>query len=89
MVIPPFLVVKGSFQGMAGLINFALIQKPGLAQQNKKRKNTTITSTFWDVLLPYFGLARRFSFTLAYNRINQEYSSLFIIVNNLIFMFSL
>ena len=30
-----------------------------------------------------------FSFTLAYNRISHEYSSLFIIVINLIFMFSL
>ena len=50
MVIPPFLVVKGSFQGMAGLLNFALIQRPGLAKQNKKGKNTTITSTFCDVL---------------------------------------
>ena len=30
-----------------------------------------------------------FSFTLAYSRISQEYSSLFIIVINLIFMFSL
>ena len=35
IVIPPFLVVKGSFQGMTGLPNFALIQKPGLAKQNK------------------------------------------------------
>ena len=31
LVIPPFLVVKGSFQGMAGLLNFVLIQKLGLA----------------------------------------------------------
>ena len=38
MVIPSFLVVKGSFQGMAWLLNFALIQRPGLAQQNKKGK---------------------------------------------------
>ena len=30
-----------------------------------------------------------FSFTLAYSRISHEYSSLFIIVINLIFMFSL
>ena len=30
-----------------------------------------------------------FSFTLAYSRISREYSSLFIIVINLIFMFSL
>ena len=30
-----------------------------------------------------------FSFTLAYNRISHEYSSFFIIVINLIFMFSL
>ena len=36
MVIPPFLVVKGSFQGMAGLLNFALTQRSGLAQQNEK-----------------------------------------------------
>ena len=50
MVIPPFLVVKGSIQGMARLKKFALIQRPGLAQQIKKRKNTTIASTFWDVL---------------------------------------
>ena len=38
MVIPPFLVVKGSFQGLAGLKHFALIQRPGLAQQIKKEK---------------------------------------------------
>ena len=38
MVIPSLLVVKGSFQGMAWLLNFALIQRPGLAQQNKKGK---------------------------------------------------
>ena len=31
----------------------------------------------------------RFPFTLAYSRISHEYSSLFIIVINLIFMFSL
>ena len=31
IVIPPFLVLKGSFQGMAGLLNFVLIQSPGLA----------------------------------------------------------
>ena len=42
MLAALLLVVKGSFQGMAGLLNFA--------QQNKKRKNTTITNTFWDVL---------------------------------------
>ena len=38
MVIPSYLVVKGSFQGMAGLLNFALIQSPGFAQQNEKGK---------------------------------------------------
>ena len=37
--------------------------------------------------LPWFNYW--FSFTLAYNRISHEYSSLFIIVINLIFMFSL
>ena len=51
MVIPPFLVVKGSFQGMAGLLNFALIQRLGLAQQNKKGKKTisspALSETFW------------------------------------------
>ena len=35
------------------------------------------------------GYASWFSFTLAYSRISHEYSSLFIIVINLIFMFSL
>ena len=50
MAIPPFLMVKGSFQDMTGLLNFALIQRSGLAKQNKKRKNTTNTSTFLDVL---------------------------------------
>ena len=48
MVIPPFLVVKGSFQGTAGLLNFALIQRPGLAQQNKKGKiPPALSGTFW------------------------------------------
>ena len=50
MVIPPFLVVKGSFQDMAGLLNFALIQRPGLAQQNKKGKippSPALSGTFW------------------------------------------
>ena len=50
MVIPPFLVVKGSFQGMAGLLNFALIQRPGLAQQNKKGEippSPALSGTFW------------------------------------------
>ena len=44
------LVVKGSFQGMAGLLNFALIQRPGLAQQNKKGKippSPALSGTFW------------------------------------------
>ena len=44
------LVVKGSFQGMAGLLNFALIQRPGLAQQNKKRKippSSALSGIFW------------------------------------------
>ena len=50
MVIPPFLVVKGSFQGMARPLNFALIQRPGLAQQNKKGKippSPALSGTFW------------------------------------------
>ena len=50
MVVPPFLVVKGSFQGMAGLLNFALIKRPGLAQQNKKGKtppSPALSGTFW------------------------------------------
>ena len=50
MVIPPFLVVKGSFQGMAGLLIFALIQRPGLAQQNKQGKippPPALSGTFW------------------------------------------
>ena len=50
MVIPPFLVVKGSFQGMAGLLSFALIQRPGLAQQIKKGKipsSLSLSGTFW------------------------------------------
>ena len=50
MVIPPFLGFKGSFQGMAGLINFALIQRPGLTQQNKKGKippSPAFSGTFW------------------------------------------
>ena len=50
MVIKPFLVFKGSFQGMAGLLNFALIQRPGLAQQNKNGKITpshALSGTFW------------------------------------------
>ena len=50
MVIPPFLVVKGSFQGTAGLLNFVLIQRPGLAQQNKKGKippSPALSGTFW------------------------------------------
>ena len=50
MVIPPFLVVKSSFQVMAGLLNFALIQRPGLAQQNKKGKippSTALSRTLW------------------------------------------
>ena len=38
-VILPFLVVKGSFQGMAGLLTFVLIRRPGLAQQHKRRKH--------------------------------------------------
>ena len=43
-------MVKGSFQGMAGLLNFALIQRPGLAQQNKKGKippSPAFSGTFW------------------------------------------
>ena len=48
MVTPPFLVVKGSFQGMAGLLSFALIQRPGLAQQIKKGKiSPSLSGTFW------------------------------------------
>ena len=35
IIIPSFLVVKGSFQDMAGLPNFVLIQRTGLAQQTK------------------------------------------------------
>ena len=59
MVIPPFLVVKGSFQGMAGLLNFALIQIPALAQQNKKGKippSPALSGTFWrlNVATPQF-----------------------------------
>ena len=38
---------------------------------------------YWTFLLPFF------SFTLAHSRISHEYSSLFIIVINLIFMFLL
>ena len=50
MVIPPFLVVKGSFQGMAGLLHFALIQRPGLAQQTKQGKLPplpALSGSFW------------------------------------------
>ena len=50
MVIQPFLVVKGSFQGMARLLNFALIQRPALAQKNKKGKippSPALSGTFW------------------------------------------
>ena len=38
----------------------------------------------WPAVVQYW-----FSFTLTYSRISHEYSSLFIIVINLIFMFSL
>ena len=41
-------------------------------------------SLAWPAVVHYW-----FSFTLAYSRISYEYSSLFIIVINLIFMFSL
>ena len=41
---------EGSFQGMAGLPNFVLIQRQGLAQQNETRKNITVTRTLWDFL---------------------------------------
>ena len=49
-MIPPFLVLKGSFQGMAGLLNFVLIQSPGLAYQNKQGKippSPALSGTFW------------------------------------------
>ena len=50
IVIPPFVVVKSSFNGMAWLQNFISIQRPGVPQQNKYGKKTTVTSTFWDFL---------------------------------------
>ena len=40
IVIPPFLLVKSSFQGKAGLAIVLLIQRPGLVHQNTSGKTS-------------------------------------------------
>ena len=62
--------------------NTYLVARP--RQATKKRKQLSICLWLGPPWFNYW-----FSFTLAYSRINHEYSSLFIIVINLIFMFLL
>ena len=57
------MVVKGSFQGVAGLLNFILIQRPGLAQQNKQGKtppSPALSGTFWrlNVATPHWQVSK-------------------------------
>ena len=72
------------------------VEKKKKKKKKKKKTRTIKGSVFlkniYFIFQERFGppwYNYRFSFTLAYSRISHEYSSLFIIVINLIFMFSL
>ena len=89
------LSVSSSSWGWEGL-RFVIVALPGLfsylfslylrCPHAKSGLGWGLTICLW-LGPPWFNYW--FSFTLAYSRISHEYSSLFIIVINLIFMFSL